>query len=143
MSAIRSTNNLTETALRKRLHAMGLRYRKYVSGLPGRPDIVFTKVKIAVFVDGDYWHGRLIVERGWEQYEKQLKTANRDYWINKMKRNLARDQQVRRSLEENGWFVLRLWESDVKRDLDQAARLIALTIELRRATPSSDRKNVT
>jgi DNA mismatch endonuclease, patch repair protein len=143
MSAIRSTNNLTETALRKRLHAMGLRYRKYVSGLPGRPDIVFTKVKIAVFVDGDYWHGRPIVERGWEQYEKQLKTANRDYWINKMKRNLARDQQVRRSLEENGWFVLRLWESDVKRDLDQAARLIALTIELRRATPSSDRKNVT
>jgi DNA mismatch endonuclease, patch repair protein len=125
MGAIRSTNNRTETALRKRLHGMGLRYRKYVPGLKGKPDIVFTKSQVAVFVDGDYWHGREILEGGWEKFINRIQTPNKEYWIQKMQRNIERDQIVTNSLKEAGWTVVRLWESDVKRNIDGAARMIA------------------
>jgi DNA mismatch endonuclease (patch repair protein) len=133
MSAIRSTNNQTETALRKRLHAMGLRYRKYLVGLPGRPDIVFTRGKVAVFIDGDYWHGRVIIEQGWPTFEARLKTANKEYWIQKMRRNIERDQTVTRALEESGWLVVRLWESDVKRNIHETAVMISSLVNSRRS----------
>jgi DNA mismatch endonuclease (patch repair protein) len=117
---------------------MGLRYRKYAPGLPGKPDIVFTKAKVAVFVDGDYWHGRVIIDHGWKYYEARLQTANRDYWINKMRRNIERDVRVKTELEEAGWMVIRLWESDVKRDLESAAALISRLVDSNRPKPSGD-----
>src|SRR5215212_10158138 len=81
MSAIRARENRAEVALRKALHAMGLRYRKYRRDLPGCPDFVFPREKIAVFVDGDYWHGRELVERGRTAFIRSLRMPNRDYWI--------------------------------------------------------------
>ena len=105
MQNIRSRDTKQEVRLRKALWHLGLRYRKNVSSLPGKPDIVFRKYKTAVFVDGDFWHGR-----GMERIQ-----TNRDYWIPKLERNIARDIKVTAALEAEGWCVLRFWESSVKK----------------------------
>lgn len=133
MSAIRSRENKTEAALRRALHAMGLRYRKYREGLPGRPDIVFPREKVAIFVDGDYWHGRAVRERGVEYLRSYYTSRQQEYWVNKLTRNIARDDRVTECLREMGWQVLRFWESDIKRDVRPAAKLIASLVRRRRA----------
>ena len=112
MQLIRSKDTKAELLLRKTLWHKGLRYRKNYKDLPGKPDIVFTKQKIAVFVDGDFWHARGHEERPGEQI-----SSNKDYWIPKLKRNVERDHYVDELLLEQGWLVLRFWESDIKKDL--------------------------
>lgn len=136
MAAIRSRDNKTEAALGRALHAMGLRYRKYRADLPGRPDLVFPAARVAVFVDGDYWHGRLLVEGGRKSLAAKLRRLppeSRRYWRDKFTRRVARDAAVTAALEHDGWRVIRHWESDVKADVDAAARAIA--DEVRRLTP--------
>ena len=76
---------------------------------------------MAVFVDGDYWHARVLRERGTAALEQQFKTTNRPYWIEKLTKNARRDDQVTATLEQEGWTVLRFWESDVLADLTAAA----------------------
>ncbi|MBM6731416.1 very short patch repair endonuclease [Megasphaera stantonii] len=112
MSRIRSKNTKAELLLRKALWKKGIRYRKNVANLTGKPDIVITRCKIAVFVDGDFWHGNPK-----EKLQQRLGT-NRNYWIEKIEKNKARDKAVTEELTENGWLVLRFWESDVKKDLN-------------------------
>jgi DNA mismatch endonuclease (patch repair protein) len=131
MSAIRSTGNKTETNLRKMLFKAGYRYRKYLAGLPGRPDIVFMKAKIAIFVDGDYWHARVISENGPKAYEPGLRTSNKDYWMKKFKRRLEIDKAVNERLAALGWCVLRFWESDIKGDLTSAFSIIGYHLQSR------------
>lgn len=134
MSAIRSTENNTEANLRRVLHAMGFRYRKYRPGLPGKPDIVFPTERVVVFVDGDYWHGRLLRERGVDAVESYYKShEQRSYWVDKLARNVARDEKVTTALEANGWLVLRFWESETKRNLQQIAEQIASHVRRLRA----------
>lgn len=113
MQRIRSKDTKAEILLRKALWHKGLRYRKNVKDLPGKPDIVFTKQKIAIFVDGDFWHAHWHEERPGEQI-----ATNRNYWKAKMKRNVERDRYVNELLLEQGWLVLRFWESDIKRNLE-------------------------
>lgn len=132
MAAIRSTENKVESALRSHLHAMGLRYRKYAKELPGRPDFVFTRERVAIFVDGDYWHARILLEQGIAALEARLRTPNKSYWLKKFSARVKRDQAVTRALEESGWLVLRLWESDVKKDIETAALRIATQVRARR-----------
>src|SRR5579862_3298439 len=98
MSAIRSSGNKTETALRKALHKVGLRYRKYRADLPGRPDLVFMQAKVAVFVDGDFWHGRVLIEDGLAALKARLRTPNRAYWLSKLQRRVARDREITKLL---------------------------------------------
>ncbi len=131
MSAIRAKDNATESGLRKALFKMGFRYRKYWSGLVGRPDIVFTKQKVAVFVDGDFWHARATREAGPETPASSLKTANRDYWNKKFKRRIEIDISVNKQLSEAGWCVLRFWESDLKSDLASALAIISYNLKSR------------
>lgn len=131
MSAIRSTGNKTEASLRKALFSAGYRYRKYLAGLPGKPDIVFTKAKIAIFVDGDFWHARAIREHGPRAYERGLRTENKDYWMTKFKRRLEIDKTVNDKLAALGWCVLRFWESDIKSDLASALSIIGYHIRSR------------
>lgn len=131
MSAIRSTGNRTEVALRSELHRLGLRFRKYAHHLPGRPDIVFPGPRVAVFVDGDYWHGRVLREKGRKALEGSLKTSNRNYWLDKLERNAERDHKVTEALRSEGWLVMRFWESDVKGDVRGAAETIAFTVRNR------------
>ncbi len=135
MSAIRSTGGKTEVALRSILHRCGLRFRKNYTKLPGRPDIVFTRARVAVFIDGDYWHGRVLRERGPEALEQRMKTANSTYWITKFTKRVERDDHVTATLQEDGWTVVRLWESEVRAELENAARRIERAV--RRATGSA------
>jgi DNA mismatch endonuclease (patch repair protein) len=133
MAAIRSKENKTERELRQLLHRRGLRFRKYRRDLPGNPDIVFPSERVAVFVDGDYWHSRILRERGVEALLLSIKNPNVDYWATKFKRNVSRDDEATLALQRNGWRVLRYWESDVKRNPATFARRVALAVEERRS----------
>jgi DNA mismatch endonuclease (patch repair protein) len=125
MAAIRQRENRGEVMLRLALHRMGLRYRKYVRGLPGSPDIVFSSARVAVFVDGDFWHGRKIVESGPEAFRASLATERREWWVTKITRNVDRDRRVAAQLSSEGWTVVRVWESDIRADVIQVAGRVA------------------
>ena len=112
MQAIRSKDTSIELRLRKALWERGIRYRKNYKKLIGKPDIAITKYRIAVFCDSDYWHGY-----DWENRNQRIK-SNREYWIPKIERNMARDQEVNEALERDGWTVLRFWEWQIKKQLD-------------------------
>jgi DNA mismatch endonuclease (patch repair protein) len=131
MSAIRSKENRTEVALRKALFGMGFRYRKYSAKLPGYPDIIFSKQKVVVFVDGDFWHARKVRESTTSKPPNAMKTSNRDYWAKKFSRRIERDRQVNHQLSALGWRVLRFWESDLKSDLTAALSIISYNLKTR------------
>ena len=88
--------------------------------------IVITKYKIAVFCDSDYWHGY-----DWENRSRRIK-SNRDYWIPKIERNMERDKEVTESLERDGWLVLRFWEWQIRRQLDECVAEILSAVESRK-----------
>jgi DNA mismatch endonuclease (patch repair protein) len=114
--------------LRRELWRMGLGYRKNVISLPGKPDIVFASAKVAVFCDGDFWHGR-----NWPELSaKLLEGSNADYWQAKIRSNMDRDQRNTALLEGDGWLVIRLWETDIKKDVAGTAHRIARIVEQRR-----------
>ena len=135
MSAIRSKENRTETGLRKALFALGFRYRKYKSGLIGHPDIVFARARVVVFVDGDYWHGRLLREQGPVAVQSYFRSEQHHYWLPKLQNRVVRDDFVTSSLQGQGWTVLRFWESDVRKNLlavrDQIAEEVKRRLEQR------------
>jgi len=112
MSRIRSSNTSIEVLLCKALWREGIRYRKNLRTLPGKPDIVITKHKIAVFCDGEFWHGK-----NWESRKSKIK-ENRDYWVPKIERNITRDNANEKKLINMGWVVLRFWGKDIKKDLN-------------------------
>jgi DNA mismatch endonuclease, patch repair protein len=124
MSAVRATNNGAEVALRKKLWAGGIRYRLYDKGLPGRPDIVIPNARTVIFVDGDFWHGRLLVERGEAALTASIRTPRAAFWVAKIKRNAERDARQNEQLEALGWRVIRVWERDVLSDVNSCARYI-------------------
>ena len=113
MQHIRSNNTKAEVMLRKALWHCGIRYRKNYKVLPGKPDIAITKYRIAIFVDGDFWHARGHEENPGEQIH-----TNIPFWSKKLKRNIERDKEVNHALLEMGWLVLRYWDSDVNKDCD-------------------------
>ena len=112
MSKIKSQNTQPEIKLRKYLWNIGYRYRLNVSSLPGKPDIVISKLKLIIFIDGEFWHGYK-----WKEKKKHIKT-NRQYWIPKIERNMKRDTVNNRKLRKDGWIVLRFWEHQIKKDFD-------------------------
>lgn len=126
--ANRKKDSRHEVLLRRELWKLGVRYRKHVAGLPGNPDLVFRAARVVVFCDGDFWHGR-----NWDQLRAALgRRHNAEYWIAKIGRNRDRDQEHATRLENEGWLVLRLWETDIIRDPQQAARQIKDVVEQRR-----------
>ena len=112
MSKIRGKNSKPELRFRKALWARGVRYRVNTKQLPGRPDISIKKYKLAIFIDGAYWHGY-----NWDERKTKIKT-NRAFWIPKIERNIQRDQEVNRQLEDMGFTVFRFWEHEIKNNLD-------------------------
>jgi DNA mismatch endonuclease (patch repair protein) len=124
MANVRSADTYVERLLRSQLHKIGLRFRKNLKTVLGCPDIAFPARRLAIFVDGDYWHGRILNESGIEDLRSSLKTSNREFWISKIQRNVARDCDVNAGLEQGGWRVLRFWETDVKHDPAPAVRSI-------------------
>ncbi|MEV3965147.1 very short patch repair endonuclease [Nocardia sp. NPDC050193] len=127
MSAVRHTGTRPEMALRRELHKRGLRYR-VSTNLMGKPDIVFGPARIACFVDGDRWHGNGWRTRGFKSFEDEFKHANSDFWKQKISRNMQRDAEVTEALTADGWKVIRIWASDVERDLVAAADRIEFAV---------------
>lgn len=111
MSRIRSKETKPEIMFRKALWACGVRYRKNVKKLPGSPDVVMRKYKIAVFIDGEFWHGYK-----WHEKKKQVKT-NAGFWIPKIERNIQRDQENTARLLAMGYTVYRFWQDEVRKEL--------------------------
>lgn len=126
MSHIKSKNTSIELLVRRRLFAMGYRYRVNYKELPGKPDIVFTKKKIAIFIHGCYWHGHDCGSR----YAHSSR-SNRAYWGPKIERTKQRDLKHIQALEADGWKVIVLWECQIKTDLEDVLR--DLTQELLKA----------
>ena len=114
MSRIRSRDTRPEVRLRKALWHLGLRYRKNWKKLPGSPDIALTRQKIAIFVDGDFWHAR-----GHQEHPGEQVASNREYWTRHLARNVEHDRDVNDALTELGWLVLRFWSSDIEKHLDR------------------------
>ncbi len=123
MSAIPSKNTEPELMLRKALWKENLRYRVNYKKLPGKPDVVFTKYHVAVFCDGDYWHGHNWAIRGLSSLEEEL-AGYSDFWRNKILGNIERDTKNNHALREMGWTVVRLWESDIRADIDDCVQRI-------------------
>jgi DNA mismatch endonuclease (patch repair protein) len=119
MSHIHSNNTGPEIILRKALWHHGIRYRKNYKKLPGTPDIAITRNRIAIFVDGDFWHAKEHKDHPGEQIR-----TNQQYWKKKLKLNVERDQEVNDKLTEMGWLVLRFWTSDIKKDLQTCVAMV-------------------
>lgn len=135
----RNRDTIHEILLRRTLWSLGLRFRKNVAWLPGKPDVVFPREKVVVFCDGDFWHGR-----NWPSLEAKLKCgANATYWPAKIRRNMERDRQNTQVLEQQGWVVIRLWETDIKRDPYAAALYVKdIVLSCRFSLPINKHANV-
>ena len=118
MQQVKNKDSKIEVLLRKELWSRGLRYRKNVNRIYGKPDIVFIGKKIAVFCDSEFWHGY-----NWEERKKDFK-SHQEFWIPKIERNMERDAEVTAHLESEGWTVIRFWGNEIKKNTAQCADII-------------------
>ena len=124
MQHIRGKDTKIEIILRKALWKRGYRYRKHYKSIPGTPDIALTRYKIAIFCDGEFFHGKV-----WEVLRPRLeKSNNSEFWISKISRNRERDDEINKKLLYMGWTVIRFWGSDIKKDTDECIQVIEETI---------------
>ena len=132
MSKIHSSDTAIELQLRKALWQKGYRYRKNYKGLPGTPDIVLTKYKIAIFCDSEFFHGK-----DWEVLKMRLeKGRNPEYWIKKIERNQMRDWESDKKLLSLGWTVIHFWGKDILKHTDECIRTIEEAIwDIKMAVP--------
>lgn len=120
MSNIKSQNTSIEVRLRKALWKKGYRYRKNYGGLPGKPDIALTKYKIAVFCDGEFFHGK-----DWEIVKPRIQSGNNaEYWEKKISKNMERDDEINKKLVFMDWTVIRFWGKDILKNTDECIRVI-------------------
>lgn len=120
MSNIKNKDTAIEVKLRKELWKKGYRYRKNDDRLPGKPDIVLTKYKIAIFCDSEFFHGK-----DWEVLKPQLQRGkNAEFWIKKISRNKERDDEINKQLLFMGWTVVRFWGKDINKNLDECIKVI-------------------
>ena len=124
MQNIRSKDTEIEILLRKALWKKGYRYRKNYKDLPGTPDIALTKYNIAIFCDGEFFHGK-----NWEVLKPRLeKSNNSEFWIKKISRNMERDDEVNKALLFLGWTVIRFWGDEIKRNTEECVRVVEETV---------------
>lgn len=129
MQAIRSKGTAPERLIMRGLKRRKIYFASHVDSIIGKPDIVFRRKKIAVFIDSDFWHG----------HPKRciMPTTNVDYWSNKIARNRKRDKDVNRKLRQDRWKVIRLWASDVKHQFDKCIQIILNELEKRKGGSGS------
>ena len=125
MRAIRSTNTKDEVRLAKALWHLGYRYRKNNRKIFGTPDLTFKKLKIAIFVDSEFFHGK-----DWENQKNRFKT-NTEFWQKKIERNMQRDIEVNNYLMEHSWTVIRFWSVEIKNNLQDCIAKIQNEIALK------------
>ncbi|GHE49266.1 very short patch repair endonuclease [Sphingobacterium griseoflavum] len=126
MSRIKGKNTKPERLLRQAMWAKNIRFRLHDKSLPGRPDIVIKKYKLAIFVDGEFWHGF-----DWKNSRQRIK-SNRRFWIPKIERNMQKDDRTNRALRDMGYTVLRFWSQDILKKLPVVLNEIDLFLETRR-----------
>jgi len=119
MSRIKSKDTKPELILRSSLHRLGLRFRLHSADLPGKPDLTFKKYRVVVFVNGCFWHGHGRCRKS------ALPESNRKFWKTKIEKNKTRDQKVYRKLKRMGWRVILVWECQLMKNVDKAARKLA------------------
>ena len=118
MRQVKNKGSEIEKLLQRELWRRGLRYRKNVKNIEGKPDIAFIGKKVAVFCDSEFWHGY-----DWEKRKKDFK-SNQDFWIPKIERNIQRDAEVTQILEADGWKVIRFWGNEIKKNLKECADVV-------------------
>lgn len=118
MKAVKCKGSEIEVMLMKELWSRGLRYRKNVKTIFGKPDIAFIGKKVAVFCDSEFWHGY-----NWEERKHDFK-SHQEFWIPKIERNMERDKEVTKVLEDDGWTVLRFWGKEIKKNLSECADIV-------------------
>lgn len=123
MRAVKNKDSEIELILRKALWQRGIRYRKNVKTIFGHPDIAIKSKKVAVFVDGEFWHGY-----DWDNRKSDFR-SNREFWITKIERNMARDNEVTERLTAEGWAVLRFWGKQVKKDTGYCVEQIVKAVK--------------
>ena len=124
MQHIRSDNTKIEAILRKALWNKGYRYRKNYTELPGKPDIVLTKYKIAIFCDGEFFHGK-----DWGVLKPKLEKGNNsEYWVKKITKNRERVEEVNKKLLSMGWTVIRFWGNDIKKHTEDCVQVVEETV---------------
>jgi DNA mismatch endonuclease, patch repair protein len=116
MSHIRGKNTVPEIKLRKLLYASGIRGYRIHYNLPGKPDIVFTKKKIAIFIDGCFWHKCPV--------DFQEPETRKEFWMKKIQTNIDRDKKVNEQLKNDGWTVIRIWEHEIRKEPEKAVKKI-------------------
>lgn len=126
MSRIRSKNSKPELILRKALWAKNVRFRLHDKSLPGTPDIVIKKYKLAIFVDGEFWHGF-----DWKNNRNRIK-SNRLFWIPKIERNMQKDLRTNRALGDMNYTIFRFWSQDIIKNLPVVLNQIELFLETRK-----------
>lgn len=141
MASIPSKDTEPELILRKALWRQNLRYRVNYKKLPGKPDIVFTKYHVAIFCDGDYWHGHNWAIRGLSSLEEEL-AGYSEFWRKKILRNIERDKEVNMELEARGWTVIRIWESEIRRNTDDCVFRIMEALTMIPTKPHDSKSNV-
>ena len=122
MQAIRSTGSKIENILAKDLWSLGIRYRKNDKTIFGKPDLSIKKLKLAIFVDSEFWHGK-----DWNIKKEEIKT-NREFWYKKIEGNIERDKEVNSKLKSFGWIVLRFWGKEVSKKTRNCTDKIIETI---------------
>src|SRR5579872_6898247 len=122
MRRITSRDTQPEMQLRRMLHSAGLRYRLHKKDLPGKPDIVFSRVRLIVFVHGCFWHRHVACKRS------TIPQTNRSYWYPKLLRNQVRDKEVKCTLESGGWRVFVVWECQIKASVPSVVREITALV---------------
>ena len=125
MRQVKNKDSVIELVLRKKLWDRGLRYRKNVKSICGKPDIAFIGKKIAVFFDSEFWHGY-----NWEERKRDFK-SHQEFWIPKIERNMERDREVTEKLESEGWIVLRFWGNEIKKNTAHCADIIERVVHSR------------
>jgi DNA mismatch endonuclease (patch repair protein) len=118
MRKIRSDKTTPEILLQKALRKENIKFKKNCAAAVGKPDIALINKKIAIFVDGEFWHGY-----HWKKKKQKIKN-NRSYWIPKIERNIARDKKNNRELKKAGWRVIRFWQHQVIKDLRKCIQKI-------------------
>lgn len=124
MSRIRGKDTSIELALRKELWSRGYRYRKNYKELPGSPDICLTKLKIAIFCDSEFFHGK-----NWEVLKPKVEKGNNGvYWVKKIQENINRDDEIDKKLNFLGWTVIHFWGKEILKNIDECVKVIEETI---------------
>ena len=119
MSRVKGKDTGLETRVRSELHKRGFRFRKHMKELPGKPDIVFNKARVAVFLDGNFWHGY-----GFSAWQDTVSP----FWKAKISKTMERDRKYDRQLRDRGWTVLRLWQHEIDQDFEASIKYITSAV---------------